>query len=124
MNNEHLDYFGRILIKNVRDEAIEHWDNILTGKMKGQESQKIHQDIINNINKEQIELLQNLLPQVVDTTLHYLLWTIEQEVSIKLSIHLDQSPPLELRNISDGLPGELYSEDGWICRFSGRKPRS
>lgn len=122
MNNEHLDHFGRILIKNVRDEAIEHWDKILMGKMKGQESQKIHQNIINDFNKEQIELLQNLLPQVVDTTLHYLLWTIEQDESIKVSIGLDQGPPLE--HISDGLPGELYSEDGWICRFSGREPRS
>jgi hypothetical protein len=24
----------------------------------------------------------------------------------------------ELRDISDGLPGELYSDEGWISRFS------
>jgi hypothetical protein len=119
MSEKHLDTFGEILIKKVRDVTIHNWDNIIDGKMKGQRSKEIREKL-SIFNDEQIEVLKELFPMVVDSTLHHLLWTLEQEDGIKLSVEVDQKVN-SIRDISDGLAGELYTEDGWIMRFSEKR---
>lgn len=119
MSEKHLDTFGEILIKKVRDVAIHNWDSIIDGKMKGQRSKEIR-EMFSIFNDEQIEVLKDLFPMVVDSTLHHLLWTLEQEDAIELSVEVDQKAK-RIRDISDGLAGELYTEDGWIMRFSEKR---
>lgn len=114
MNAKFLDLFGEILMKNVRDEAIEQWRMTIQGKMKSEESQRIH----NLISLSgQNELINELVPKIVDTTLHHLLWILEQNKSIDVTIN-DGNKAVSIKEISDGLAGELYTEDGWINRFS------
>jgi hypothetical protein len=116
MDAKFLDLFGEILIKNVRDEAIEQWDMTIQGKMKSEESQRLH----NLISLSgQSELINDLVPKIVDATLHHLLWTLEQDESIDVTIN-DGNKPVSIKDISDGLAGELYTEDGWINRFSNK----
>ncbi|WP_102263976.1 epimerase [Mesobacillus jeotgali] len=116
MNAKFLDLIGEILIKNVRDEAIEQWDMTIQGKMKSEESQRLY----NLISLSgQSELINTLVPKIVDTTLHHLLWTLEQDESIDVTIN-DGNKPVSIKDISDGLAGELYTEDGWINRFSNK----
>ena len=45
MNEDILDYFGNILITEVRDETITSWDMILNGKMKGITAQQVRDKI-------------------------------------------------------------------------------
>jgi hypothetical protein len=116
MSNNHLDTFGEILIKKVRDGAIQDWESIINGKMKSQRSSEIREKL-SSFNDEQIEIIKDLFPMVVDSTLHHLLWTLEQEDTIELTIEVNQKVS-NIRDISDGLAGELYTEDGWIMRFS------
>lgn len=56
---------------------------------------------------------------IVDTTLHHLLWTVEQEDLIEFTFKEDDQI-VNINEISDGLAGELYTEDGWISRFSDK----
>lgn len=116
MNNKFLDLFGEILMQRVRDEAIEQWEMTLKGKMKNENSQRLY-----NLATAsgQSQLINELVPQIVDTTLHHLLWTLEQEDSIDISVSNDDKKA-SLKALSDGLPGELYTEDGWISRFSNK----
>ncbi|NQX66670.1 epimerase [Paenibacillus alba] len=119
MSKKHLDTFGEILINKVRDVAIHNWDNIIDGNMKGQRAKEIREKL-SIFNDEQIEVLKDVFPMVVDSTLHHLLRTLEQEDAIELSVEVEQKAK-RIRDISDGLAGELYTEDGWIMRFSNKR---
>jgi hypothetical protein len=118
MNKLSLDVFGELLMKGVRDEAIDDWERILNGLMKDEESKLIHKLITES---NQFDLVAKLIPKIVDTTLHHLLWTLEQAESIDININYEGNYVKSIKNISDGLAGELYTEDGWIHRFSDKK---
>ncbi|MCM3749960.1 hypothetical protein M3223_21730 [Paenibacillus pasadenensis] len=60
----------------------------------------------------QREWLLDISAQIVDTTLHYFLWAIEENEKINVSIQNRDGELEETKTLSDGLPGELYSEDG------------
>jgi hypothetical protein len=116
MNKNALDYFGELLMSGVRDETISSWDMIVNGKMKGITAQQVMEKI-SSFNEEQIEVLKWLIPKVTDSCLHNLLTTIEQNDELKVTISEGQIDT-NIKQISDGLEGELYTEDGWITRFS------
>lgn len=110
-----LEEFGRLLMTRVRDEAIEQWDMIISGQMKDADSQRIHR-VISHWPSEHRKVLEDLIPQIVDTTLHHLMWTVEQQERVRLSVDTGA----QLREVSDGLPGDLI---GWREKFSRqRKP--
>lgn len=118
MGEKILDIFGELLMNRVRDEAIDDWERIVDGKMHDEESVEIH----NSLSNKEKELIRKLLPKIVDTTLHHFLWTLEQEDSIELLVN-DGMKKENINEISDGLTGELYTEDGWIYRFSNKVKR-
>lgn len=115
MKDNTLDLFGELLIKQVRDETISEWDMILNGKMKGVTAKEV-KNRISSFNQEQLEVLKWIVPQIVDLNLHNLLFTIEE--SDELFVAIDDK---EIKEESDGLAGELYTEDGWIRRFSNER---
>lgn len=110
-----LEGFGKLLMDRVRDDTISSVDRMLNGTMKGITAQKI-QEKIKNFDKGQKEAVEWLVPQIVDLCLHNMLWMVEQEEEITL---LYQGA--ELREESDGLSGELYTEDGWIQKYSSQR---
>jgi len=116
MSNPALDKFGELLIKSVRDKAARDWERIINGETKGKTAQAVmHQ--IGSFNTEQREVLIKLVPQIIDTVLYHLLFTAEQEQNLKLIMRCDDNEQ-NLKEISDGLAGELYGTQGWIARFS------
>ncbi|MGO9315155.1 MAG: epimerase [Syntrophobacteraceae bacterium] len=117
-----LDKFGEILIHKVRDKVINDWEMILAGKMKGSSAAKIR-DLISGYSIEQVPILEKLIPQVVDTTLLHLLWTLDQLDILKVLLSDTDGTTCDIKELSDGLPGELYGDRGWIKRFS-KKPYS
>lgn len=119
MNQEALDHFGDLLAKRVRDEAISDWDMILNGQMKDAESAEIAGRLTKlNLSDSQRAFIIDLIPRVVDTTLHHLLWTLEQEDTVDVAVKTPEGVVPSLRDASDGLAGELY---GWIPRFSRQR---
>ena len=111
-----LDLFGELLVTRVREKAILDWMKQLDGRMKGETADRLRADIA-VLGETQLALLRQLVPQIVDTTLHHLLWTLEQERSVEVVV-VGSGGSQSLRNLSDGLPGELYE---WIERFGGGK---
>lgn len=119
MNQKALDHFGDLLAKRVRDEAISDWDMILNGQMKDAESAEIAERLTKlNLSDSQRAFIIDLIPRVVDTTLHHLLWTLEQEDTVDVAVKTPEGVVPSLREASDGLAGELY---GWIPRFSRQR---
>ena len=74
-------------------------------------------ELLRNVSEADKRLVLQLIPGVVDTVLHHLLWAAEQESDLHVGIKMKNGIE-ELRDISDGLPGELYTDEGWISRFS------
>lgn len=60
-----------------------------------------------------------IIAALVDKPLRRLCAALEQEDSIDISVSNDDKK-VSLKALSDGLPGELYTEDGWISRFSNK----
>lgn len=117
MERQVLDFFGQVLMSRIRDEAIGNWQAKFQGEMKDDESKKIV-EALSTFSAEQVELIMELVPKIVDTTLHHLLWTLEQEEDINVVVQMEENKVINIREVSDGLCGELYTEDGWIARFS------
>ncbi|MBN2267706.1 MAG: hypothetical protein JW725_05225 [Candidatus Babeliaceae bacterium] len=117
MAKEALDKFGSILMHKVRDAAISDWKMIIRGKMRDQRSQEIHQTLKNFGITEQ-NTIEALVPEIVDTALHHFLWMLEDEEDIELAINCSGERIESIKRESDGLCGELYSDNGWIARFS------
>jgi hypothetical protein len=119
MNKEKaaLDQFGKVLITRVRDETIDDWERTFDGQMRGNTAIQVRH-LIRGFSSDQVALLKLLVPKVVDDCIHHLLWTLEQSDKIKLSVLTDSGTVEDLNSVSDGLPGEMYSDEGWIARFS------
>lgn len=117
MSESALDKFGKVLMTRVRDEAIIDWDMIISGQMKDRGAQKIATQYA-SLSPDTKTLISRIIPQIVDTTLHHLLWTLEQDDSIDVAIHGGSGQKTNVKDESDGLSGDLYD---WLRRFSTQR---
>jgi hypothetical protein len=116
--HEALELFGELLIRQVRDVTITHWDKILDGRMKGPPAQRATERLA-SFNEEQRETIRRLIADVTDTALHYLLWTLEQDSArVSVDVRMETGVVSNMAEVSGDFPAELYDENGWIARFS------
>ena len=54
-----------------------------------------------------------MIPEIVDFSLDSMLFMFEGHPDLQLVFQ-----GVDLKEVSDGLSGELYTEDGWIQKFS------
>lgn len=104
-------------MEDVRDKTINYWEMVFEGKMKDQES-KLFYEVISKMDKENQKWLKKIIVQTVDKSVFNLLWLFEEEE--KYSI-LQNETEEKIEEISDGLTGELFSEDGWIAKYSTKE---
>ena len=116
MSENILDYFGKILMLNVRDRTISNFDRMIDGKMKGITAKCVSEKI-SSFNDNQLETLKWLIPKIVDLSLHNMLVMIEENNEINVEV-FNGNNANSLKEVSDGLAGELYTEDGWILKYS------
>lgn len=123
MTNKVLDRFGKILISEVRDEVIDKYQMIVSGTMKSQEAINLHNTLISSFTDNQIDIVRNIMISIVDDAIHNYLWMLEQhEDDIVMLCSQDNGLDKEdIVKLSDGLSGEIYTEDGWIARYSRHK---
>ncbi len=113
---EVLNEFGKILIHEVRDTVYRHFLKVIEGEMKSPSSIKIQKNL-SDISPEQLELVKDTIRSTLDSSLHYFLWMIEQEDNFDL-VAIKDNNSVSLREISDGLSGELHGENGWVAKYS------
>jgi len=117
--NEILDAFGRILISEVRDEGIRKHEKIVLGQMKSAQALELHEKL-RSFDDEELSRIRQLVVETIDNALHNFLCMIEgneEMLEVNCGEH-EESTKENIRELSDGLAGELYTEDGWIARFS------
>lgn len=117
-NQKLLEKFGQIYIDFVRDNVIEGMTQIITGEYKGSSGQALQQRIKKNIPDNQ-EILKEIVYSAADKCLHYTLYMLEEyQDKMKLIVNDQDGNGSSLADISDSLCGELYTEDGWIGKYS------
>lgn len=122
-NRDFLDKFGEFLMSEVRDRAIRNWESVISGRMRGERAQEMR-TILADFSEDQLKTLVIIAPFIVDSMLHHLLFSLEGEEEIDVSVSIDGETRGQLRDMSDGLTGELYGDTGWIEKFSKYKQGS
>jgi hypothetical protein len=114
-----LDVLGRFLVEQVRDTTIAYADKVIRGEMKDPHSKRIHATLM--ANSVELSALHELIPTIVDGTIGCLLGMIDQEDNIDIAINPQSDTPVFAKAMSDGLCGELYTQHGWIAKFSNQR---
>lgn len=114
---EALDNFGKKLVTEVRDNALFDIRATMSGHMKSERAQRSHQQIEALLDDDGKKLLLEVATHAVDVTLHFFMTMVEANPSILLAWR-EKNEFVELTKVSDGLAGELYTDEGWIQQFS------
>lgn len=119
---EILQKFGQILISEVRDEAIDKYEMTVSGTMKSAAATEFHNKL-NKFSEDQLSVVRQVVVSSIDDVVHNFLWMLEQhEDDLDLFCSEDEgSDKKNIRELSDGLSGEIYTEDGWIAKYSNHK---
>lgn len=113
-----LDEFGQLLINKVRDACYDEFEKIFSGKISSK-SASFLQEKIKIFDDEQLESLKFIAIDSIDSAIHHFLWMIEQSEEFDLVKYLhNKNGFVSLKETSDGLCGELYTENGWIEKYS------
>lgn len=115
-----LEAFGQAFMNQVRDDVIAQLEMVLEGKAKA----PYLQDLVQGVS--------NMSPEDQAVCLKLVLLGIDKSLARTLSFFEDGASDYQIApetggetisTLSDGLSGELYTEDGWVHRFS-QKPKS
>ncbi|EMO4163627.1 hypothetical protein [Morganella morganii] len=116
-----LVFFGEKLIKSVRDQAVFEFEATLSGKIKSERAIRLYSEI-SGFDKHQIDILRKFVFTSIDNVIYNTLNMLEQnEDNMRLLISQDGDNEKNVVEISDGLSGELFTENGWIEKFSKYK---
>lgn len=113
---ESLDRFGEFVIENLFDQGISKFQRLSNGEMKTP-SLKTLQEELKSFNEKELEIIQKLVIEVMTSSTHDLLFAIQE------SAELDDGIQIKVNNknvaeLSDGLHGEIFTEKGWIKKYS------
>ena len=97
---------------SVRDRSIDRFEKIQSGSLKAPKAIELH-DLLSQFSIEQQSIIKKLIIESVDNTIFNFLFMFEENEDKKILVS-----DININEISDGLSGELFSDDGWISRFS------
>ena len=110
-----VDKFGRLVISRLRDNAIEHYDGLAKNRWKSPALQQLQTDLA-TLTEEQRAIVRRCVISALDTGMHDFLFGLVEahEMEEGIEVIVDGENVSEL---SDGLQGEQFTEDGWIAKF-------
>jgi hypothetical protein len=91
--------------------------------MKSVDAQNIFK-IYTSIDKIHHDKIDAIVLNIIDRVLHNALWMFEQSADFTICEKSSIDPDEDIVDLSDGLSGELYSEDGWIEKYSKYPPNT
>ncbi len=103
-------------MEKARDKALASYASIESGKAKAPALRPLAKGLA-SLTDTQRALVRACVAHAVDATLHGLLFGLVEQNDFGQAIRVivDEKNAAEL---SDGLEGEAYGDDGWIARFS------
>lgn len=114
-----LDAFGWLLM-STRDLAILQWDQILAHKRNYAPWQRLVKKF-GELDDRSLEIVSEVLPHIVDTVIYCFLADIDASQAVKVSVISNGSEIKDVARLSDGLPAEPVSDNGWLVRFARQR---
>lgn len=114
--NQSLDKFGEFYVRNLRDKMLHDLDMLLSGSWKAPGVQDLQRRLA-ELSQDGRDLIRDAAEHMVITGMHDLLFAIQEEADNDGAIRLEVDG-VEVAKESDGLHGEIFSDEGWITRFS------
>jgi hypothetical protein len=117
--------FGKIFMEHVRDSTFKEVQNMLLGNVKDEKYEKFV-SAFSMLSEKDRESIKELSAYAVDTTIANIFYLFDQHC-LDLSksnnfviqlIYSENGEYFDINDKSDGLVGELHTEDGWITQFS------
>jgi len=115
-NQQLLNNFGQCLMTSVRTPAIHEMHKMIRGEMKGQTG-RLFSELFKDFDQDKLSIIDQATELAIDTVLHKLLFTADTD-RFRIMFRSTGVEYINIADASDGLAGELYTEDGWIERFS------
>jgi hypothetical protein len=112
-----LEKFGEILMKEVRDNTSEEYLMIKEGRMRSEKAQRIFM-MIESLDQESKVILDRVIGDILDRTLHNLLYMFEQSTNYTIVNKKEIDSEIDMVENSDGISGELYGDKGWFLKYS------
>lgn len=111
-----LNKFGKFLVQNLRDSGINFAENLLANHWKSPELINL-QNEIQSFSDDKKNIIRQIVVKTIDNAIHDFLFAVVEQADFdnEIQIIVDKKNIVEL---SDGLHGESYSEDGWNAKFS------
>jgi len=110
-------------VKDVRDDAVHILNLTMTGKMKHPEDQAMFA-ALQHFSASQIQTLEQYILNAIDGATFRFLRLIEEKDTLDLIAYTseDKKEFVSLKAISDLLFSELYTDEGWIAKYSAYPP--
>ena len=111
-----IEKFGKFFVENFRDKSLEYLLGMFDGKWKAPDLQPL-QSKVSNLSPELKAVAYELTDGLLTHAMHDLLFAFQEshDCNTGIDIMVDAKP---IAQLSDGLHGEIFGEDGWIVRYS------
>lgn len=116
MSDPILDKAGSFLMKHLRDRGIRFAEGLVAGQRRAPALAEL-QVRIGDLTPEVKVLLRSVVVESIDVALHDFLHALVEASDFDDGIAL-RCDDIDIAARSDGLPGEVFGDDGWIRRFS------
>lgn len=116
MATDELDILGQFLMKHLRDRGIGQVEGLLAGRWKAPSLEGLQREL-RPLTPEQQDLVRRAVVSSLDTALHGFLFAIQEQTDLDGPIAITVRGE-NVAQMSDGLQGEPFGEDGWFARFS------
>ncbi|MFH6997235.1 DUF6547 family protein [Flavobacterium sp. FlaQc-57] len=104
------------MVKNLRDKGIGNAETLLSNTSKAPSNLKLQTEI-NQFNESQKELIKEIVVKSIDVAIHDFLFSLQKLANFENNIQITVNGE-NIVELSDGIHGESYSENGWNAKFS------
>ncbi|WP_088341940.1 DUF6547 family protein [Robiginitalea sediminis] len=117
--NDPLDKFGKLVVEKLRDKQIDAFQGLIKGKWRDKKSKELHAKL-SKFTLNQKQVVADVLEEALENAMHDFLFAIQESNDLDdgLKVYMNGKNVAEL---SDGLHGEIFGEEGWVHRFSRHK---
>ena len=114
--NNPLDKFGKFIVENMRDKGIEYYDKLALGLWKAPSLQSLQEDL-KQFDEKQLSIIRRCIVSTIDDAMHDFLFALQASSDLNHGIQVTINEQ-NVAELSDGLNGEPYTEDGWYAKYS------
>ncbi|SMP44537.1 hypothetical protein SAMN06265222_1011156 [Neorhodopirellula lusitana] len=110
-----VDKFGALLIRQLRDNAIDHFDRLAAQQHKAPAFLDL-QRRLSELPDDVQAVVRDCVLSSVDTGLHDFLFGLVEshDADDGIAVIVDGT---NIADASDGLHSEQFTDDGWVARF-------